>query len=439
LRRMKRILKNQGGAILITYALLLTVLLGFTALGVEAGRWYLVRSELSKAVDAAAMAGAKNISNPYVTDVEALAREVGEENFRAGQLGTPAGGAGSISFTFPPREGTSKFKVVGQVSAIAFLAQLFGIHQVATSSTGVAQFREVEIMMVLDKSFSMAGTPMTNLKAAAISFLSFFEQTQDADKMGLISFNTAASVDHPLSTYFVNDMTTKINAITTPSTTSKRRATNAEDAISKSGDQLAGGFTDQTGVAADQRIQQYLVFFTDGNPTAFTSKFTYGGGTSFDAVVYATPTAPYTICDNSGLSSITTGDGISVQATPTGDGKPAATSTCHISNTKWNVFVEYPLTGYGPESCNIPNNPSSYILGNYLINTARKMAIARANELKAKGIKIYAIGFTPNVDQSFLRDDIASGPEFYYYTPDSGELEAIFNKIAKEIRLRLVE
>ena len=62
---MKEISRNQSGAILVTFAILLVVLLGFTALATEAGRWYLVRTELSKAVDAAAMAGAKNISNPY--------------------------------------------------------------------------------------------------------------------------------------------------------------------------------------------------------------------------------------------------------------------------------------------------------------------------------------------------------------------------------------
>jgi uncharacterized membrane protein len=130
---MKRILKNQSGAILITYALLLTVLLGFTALGVEAGRWYLVRSELSKSVDAAAMAGAKNISNPNV-DPKTIAEEVGKENFPSGQLGTAAAGEGSISF-IPSFLGT-KFQVVGNVSAVSILAQVFGIRQVPTSSLG---------------------------------------------------------------------------------------------------------------------------------------------------------------------------------------------------------------------------------------------------------------------------------------------------------------
>ena len=53
----------------------------------------------------------------------------------------------------------NKIKVDGRVSAIAILARLFGIERVATVSSGVAQRKEVEIMMVLDRSGSMAGTP----------------------------------------------------------------------------------------------------------------------------------------------------------------------------------------------------------------------------------------------------------------------------------------
>ena len=169
-------MRNQRGAVLVTFAILLVALLGFAALATEAGRWYLVRSELSKAVDAAAMAGAKNISNPYVT-VNTIAQEVGNENFPTGQLGTPISGAGSVSFTVTTLE-NNKIKVDGRVNAIAILARLFGIDQVATASSGVAQKNKVEIMMVLDRSGSMTGSPLANLKTAAKNFVDFFKETQ---------------------------------------------------------------------------------------------------------------------------------------------------------------------------------------------------------------------------------------------------------------------
>ena len=56
-----RMITDERGVFAVIFALMLLVLLGFMALGVEAGRWYLVRAELSKGVDAAALAAARNI------------------------------------------------------------------------------------------------------------------------------------------------------------------------------------------------------------------------------------------------------------------------------------------------------------------------------------------------------------------------------------------
>ena len=54
---MRNIINSQKGAIIVIFALALIVLVGFAALGTEVGRWYLTRAELSKGVDAAALAG----------------------------------------------------------------------------------------------------------------------------------------------------------------------------------------------------------------------------------------------------------------------------------------------------------------------------------------------------------------------------------------------
>ncbi len=274
---MKRIFHNQSGAVLVIFALLLIVLVGFMGLGMEVGRWYLVRSELSKGVDAAAMAGAKNISNPYI-QMDTFVQEMGKENFPPGYLDTPGQGAGSVLFSSQLLD-SKNVQVTGTVSINAILARLFGIDQVAAQSAGVAQKNEVEIMMVLDRSGSMAGNPLRDLKTAATSFLDFFQETQDKDKMGLISFATGVTVDQQLGTNFVTAMTTKINAMTATG------ATNAEDAI----DQSDGpkGFTDQTGIPGDKRVQQYLIFFTDGYPTAFRGTFRRNA-IDYDAVVMGT-------------------------------------------------------------------------------------------------------------------------------------------------------
>jgi hypothetical protein len=70
-----------------------------------------------------------------------------------------------------------------------------------------------------------------------------------------------------------------------------------------------------------------------------------------------------------------------------------------------------------------------------------------AQSLKDKYIKVYTIGLgsTGQIDPSYLRslssdcnNGVCSGTNFSYIAPSSSELQAIFNKIAKDIKLRLV-
>ncbi len=270
----KRIGSNRG-AFAVIFALVLLVLLGFMALGIEAGRWYLVRAELAKGVDAGALAAAKNISNPYVDPV-VIAREFGEENFRAGYIDTPGSGTGKVQFT-AEMLAENRVSVRGDVNARAHLARLFGVETIPVTVTGIAQRRDVEIMMILDRSRSMAGQKMTDLKSAANRFLDFFVETQAEDRVGLISFATTVTLDRALGSDFVDPMRSAINAMTAAG------ATNTEDALDRAGG--TGSFTDQSGLPGDRRVQQFAVFFSDGMPTALRERFRYNGQ-EYDGVVY---------------------------------------------------------------------------------------------------------------------------------------------------------
>jgi len=420
---MKTTVANQRGAVLILFALTLLVLLGFTALALEAGRWYMVRAELSKSVDAAALVGAKNISNPYA-DPLVLAQEFGQANFPSGYGGTtPMGGTGSVTFTATQLT-DHQIQVTGSVSALAYLTQLFGVSQAATSATSVAKMNKVEIILVLDRSGSMTGQPMTDLKSGAKSFVNFFKDTQSTDKVGLVSFNSAVTVNFPLGTNYVSGMTSAISGMNASG------GTNTEDALAQS--YGPKGLTDQTGVPADQRVAQFVIFFTDGQPTAFRGGFTYNGA-SYDGVAQVLSLNPqlsdcYQV-DNA-LYDPNTGNPGTVPAVPTGDG----TSNSHT--TKWQVFVQYPVTGYGP-TANVPNTTHGP-LPTYVCTTGRSLAIDQAQILKNRFVKIYTIGLGTSIDRTFL-SQIASGSTFEYYAPTSNQLQAIFNAIAKDIKLRLVQ
>ena len=74
---------DQRGTFILATGLAAIGLFAFTALGIEVGQWYVVQAELSKAVDAASLIGAKNISNPYL-NTEDLMADVGSANFSPG-------------------------------------------------------------------------------------------------------------------------------------------------------------------------------------------------------------------------------------------------------------------------------------------------------------------------------------------------------------------
>ncbi|MGD0276799.1 MAG: VWA domain-containing protein [Syntrophales bacterium] len=419
-------LSKQRGVVLVLFALLLPVLLGFLAMAIDVGAWYLVRAELSKSVDAAALAGAKNIVNPNV-DPAQLAKEFGIANFPAGYLGTPTQGAGTVTFAATVNSLNHNVSINGSVNAPILIAQLFGFNKVTVTNSGVAQKNPAEIMLVLDRSGSMAGKPESDLKSAATDFVSDFSTAQDQDRMGSISFATGVTVDCPLSYNFVTPMTSAIKKMTAVG------ATNAEDAIAQAGG--SQGLPDQSGLTGDQRVKQFLIFFTDGHPTAFRGKFKNNGNDNIDAVACGTGNFCDTVYPLLGTPNSENWTTTNPQYTGTGNTTGTCSSVSGIHTTAWYVFSQYPVSGStDPQKCNI----SQGTLSSYICATAIQMAQDNAQTLKDRGVYIYTIGLGTNVDQTFLQE-VASNSSSYYYAPTSSELTSIFNAIAKDIQLRLTQ
>jgi Flp pilus assembly protein TadG len=446
-------IRDQRGAFMVIFALLLLVLLGFVALGIEGGRWFLVRAELAKGVDAAALQATRNISNPLLNPL-VLAQEIGKENFQAGYVGTPSSGAGAVQFT-ATKIGTDRISVTGNVSATVVLAQLFGINSVPVTATSVAQKKDSEIMMILDRSGSMSGQKMTDLKTAAIGnagaggqqgFIDYFRATQDKDKVGLVSFATSvgkkisgvndSKADVSLGINTVNAVETAVLAMNATG------GTNTGGALAMAGNAAKGGFTDQTGVPGSDRVQQFAVFFSDGQPTCFSGKFKYRN-TDYDAVSCSTDNCrPWQTCSfYHDLGYQYQESWLNIDPLPTGTGLNSNCCrgfSCWNPTTKWYIFETRPVSGYAAEYCNIPE---SFFTGpnGYPCSTARAMALKSAQDLKAQGVLIYVIGLgsSNEIDVPFLQS-LSSGSGFTYIAPTSSQLQAIFQAVAKDIKLRLV-
>jgi hypothetical protein len=131
---------------------------------------------------------------------------------------------------------------------------------------------------------------------------------------------------------------------------------------------------------------------------------------------------------------------------PTGDG--VKNSSCKIDqshgsplySTNWGaVFSVYtPPSPYSTSYCDSSQLSPRTKLASYVHTTARQMGINNANTVKGRGVVIYCIGLGTDIDKDFL-NQVSSGPNFVYLAPNSSQLQAVFNLIAKDIILRLVQ
>jgi Flp pilus assembly protein TadG len=425
-------LRNQQGAYILITAITLVALFGFAALGIEVGRWYAIQGEMSKAIDGAAFAGAKNVNNPNITDLHGFVQQVAQANFPPGLLGTD-----TPTFLVGD-DGNGKITVQGSTNSINSLAKVLeGNHSTTLiGANGSAKLRNAEIALVLDVSGSMAGTPLSDLKDGAKQFVENFKDQENDNKFALLTFASGVQKPFNMNHGYVSPITTAINGLNASG------GTNAEDALAQAG---ALPWSDQSGVPPNERTKQVVVFFSDGNPTAFRGQFRFNG-TDYDGVAALGGAVVYLSLQRADqqytLYSVN-----KVQFT--GDGKTTGTTACPNTtsggvtnklNTRWYVFTDStyglnsygPMSSYGSQQCNIPQAP----LAGYLTYLATQMAIDNAVAIKGQGIEIYTIGLGA-VDPAFL-GNLSSGPNFAYYTPDSSELAGIFQQIANILKLVLI-
>src|SRR3954467_3239343 len=85
MKRHRAKISGQGGFVLVYMAAALTCLLLFTGVAVDTGRAYVVKAQLTKAVDGAALAAARNLNGG---DPRGEAAKIYRANFPVGYMGT---------------------------------------------------------------------------------------------------------------------------------------------------------------------------------------------------------------------------------------------------------------------------------------------------------------------------------------------------------------
>jgi len=128
MKRFAKFFRNENGQAAVLAAFMIVVLMGFAALSIDLGRAYLTKSNLQKAADAAALAGAKDL--PVKTTAESMAVAY------AGNNGVQTT---EVAVTTPYNGDKTKIAVVCTRNIEYTFAKVLGITNVDISSLAVAQ------------------------------------------------------------------------------------------------------------------------------------------------------------------------------------------------------------------------------------------------------------------------------------------------------------
>ena len=191
--RHGRTYHSEAGVALIHMAVFMPMLLLFTGLAVDSGRVYLVKAQLSKAVDGAALSAARNLNggNP-----KGEAAKVFNANFPPDFMGTttvtdPATAGDFYEMHTVEETGLHVVTIKATATLPTTFMRLGNFNEVTVSSASEATRRLVDLSLVLDVSGSI-GPAWPAVRDAARSFIDSFDK--NGDRMALVTYSYGAKV-----------------------------------------------------------------------------------------------------------------------------------------------------------------------------------------------------------------------------------------------------
>jgi Flp pilus assembly protein TadG len=252
---------RRGFVLLAAAAMVFLLLLPAIGLSVDVGMMYLVQMRLSAASDAASLAGARALNRgsddaTQRANAEATADTYFYANFPSGYFGTTNAHVQDVAAI----DSTSMRSITSTASVdlpFVFL-RVLGLDHITLNTSSKSTRRDVNIMIVMDRSGSLATSgACAPLKTAAVNFVGKFAEGRD--NLGLITFATSSRVDAALSMTFKTAVTSTLNSVTCTGATSSAQA-------------LWEAYVELAGLAQAGALN-VIVFFTDGRPTAVTENF----------------------------------------------------------------------------------------------------------------------------------------------------------------------
>ncbi len=418
----RKVRERERGQILILCAVTLVVLLLFVGLAIDFGMAYLTKASLGKAVDAAALTGAKNLYKGQPTAINLANTSFGMNYANSGRdVSTPV-----PLITFSTDSAGNKLMKVTANTAIKtyFIGMLPGYRTLNVSASAQSFRARVKMTLVLDTSRSMRDNGgWSALPGDVEKFIDYFDDTMDS--VGMVHFASNVTVDVPIKT---GGFATLI----------KNKTGNMDYDFFNGGTFSDGALQeamnqDNTPLPIPGNVVKVVVFFTDGYANTIQDKldcgtkdvpdgrWNFGGWDDTNKVRYFHPT---------GGSQ----DDVCVE--------PPASKCCGVK------FPSH-LTGKLEPIIASKIYPDAHGVG----GEAQYRALQTANTMRssANNIAIYTIGLGNDINKDFLYQ-LANDPDpanthfdssqpagEAKFAPTPAELEAVFREIAADILLRLTQ
>ncbi len=253
----------------LTYmAVTMTGLLLFTGLAVDAGRGFVVKAQLTKAVDGAALGAARSL-NSGTPKNEAI--KIFKANFPPGIAGSlpspdPTAAADFYDMTTDAATGVNRVTIRATAVLPTTFMKLGNFDTMTVTSTGEATRRMVDLSLVMDVSSSI-GWRWPYVRDSAKAFVDAFDAAHD--RISLIFFGNGAQVldQMPASRGFdkakvMNDIPAALPG----------GSTNMVEGLYRGWDEL------RTVPAGQQSGLRIIVLFTDGATNSVPANYTEAPG-----------------------------------------------------------------------------------------------------------------------------------------------------------------
>jgi Flp pilus assembly protein TadG len=261
--------RNRRGFIIHMYTfMMLFIIIPMVGLAIDAGILYTIKGKLQTAVDGAALGAARSLNRgqdiPSQEDKATdAAKRYYHANFPANWMGVATVADPTVSWSNSTAS-TAVIDVTGNIDAPTWFMRILGYNSVHLTVFGESVRRNVNIMLVLDRSSSLQTAG--NCPAVISSSQSFVNSfANNRDRMALVTFGSYYNNDYVFNYVFRPNLSTKIGNLNCAGTTNG-----------------SGGFSYAYSILkglADQGALNVILFFTDGEPNTVTFGRGYGTGT----------------------------------------------------------------------------------------------------------------------------------------------------------------